>query len=71
MYVKVHKGMYGLLKAGFIVQQLLAKRLVTHGYTQSKFTPGLKQFLDYAATNPDALMMYHAIDMVLAVHEDV
>ena len=27
-----------------------------------------KQFLDYADTHPDAIITYHASDMVLAVH---
>ena len=30
----------------------------------------VKQFLDYAATHPDAIFKYHASDMVLAVHSD-
>jgi len=29
-----------------------------------------KQFLDYAASNPDAILTYSASDMVLAVHSD-
>lgn len=29
-----------------------------------------KQFLDYAATNPDAIVTYHASDMVLVGHID-
>ena len=31
----------------------------------------VKQFLDYAATHPDAIITYHASDMVLAGHSDV
>jgi hypothetical protein len=30
----------------------------------------IKQFLDYASTNPDAVVTYHASDMVLAGHSD-
>jgi hypothetical protein len=33
--------MCGLLQAGIIAQELLAKRLKEHGYTQSKTMPGL------------------------------
>jgi hypothetical protein len=33
--------MYGLPQAGIIAQELLAKRLRKHGYTQSKTMPGL------------------------------
>ena len=32
IYVQVQKGMYGLLQAGIIAQQLLEKRLIAHGY---------------------------------------
>jgi hypothetical protein len=30
----------------------------------------IKQFLDYSATHPDAIVMYHASNMVLAAHSD-
>ena len=30
----------------------------------------IKQFLDYAATHPDAVVTYHASDMVLARHSN-
>ena len=30
----------------------------------------IKQFLDYAATHPDAIVTYNASDMVLAGHSD-
>ena len=30
----------------------------------------VKQFLDYAATHPDAIIKYHASDMVLVGHID-
>jgi hypothetical protein len=41
VYSKICQGMYGLLQAGIIVQELLAKRLKEHIYTQSEATPGL------------------------------
>ncbi len=41
IYCKIRQGMYGLPQAGIIAQELLAKRLKEHGYTQSKTTPGL------------------------------
>jgi hypothetical protein len=41
VYCKIRQGMYGLPQAGIIAQELLAKRLKEHGYTQSKTTPGL------------------------------
>jgi hypothetical protein len=41
IYIKVHKGMYGLPQAGILANQLLARRLAVHGYHQTKFTSGL------------------------------
>ena len=41
VYVEIQKGMYSLLQAGLLAQELPAQRLATHGYTQSKLTPGL------------------------------
>ncbi len=41
VYCKICPGIYGLPQAGIIVQEVLAKRLKEHGYTQSKTTPGL------------------------------
>ncbi len=41
VYCEIHKGMYGLPKAGIIAQELLEKRLAQHDYCQSKATPGL------------------------------
>jgi hypothetical protein len=41
IYVKIKKGMYGLLQAGILAQNLLEKRLNQHSYHQSKVTPGL------------------------------
>jgi hypothetical protein len=41
VYCKIQQGMYGLPQAGIIAQELLAKRLKEHGYSQSKTTPGL------------------------------
>ena len=40
VYAEIQKGMYGLPQAGILAQELLEKRLVKHGYAQSKFTPG-------------------------------
>jgi hypothetical protein len=33
--------MHGLPQAGILANQLLARRLTTHGYHQNKITPGL------------------------------
>ncbi len=41
VYCKIRQGTYGLPQVGIIVQELLAKRLKEHGYTQSKAMPGL------------------------------
>ena len=41
VHCKIRKGMYGLPQAGIIAQELLAKGLKEHGYSQSKTTPGL------------------------------
>ena len=41
IYVKVQKGMYGLLQAGILVHQLLEERLNEYGYEQSKICLGL------------------------------
>ncbi len=41
VYIKVQKGMYGLLQVGILAQQLLEKHLNAHGYSQSKAVPGL------------------------------
>jgi hypothetical protein len=41
IYCKIRQGMYGLLQAGMIAQELLEKWLKEHGYNQSKTTPGL------------------------------
>ena len=41
IYCEIQKGMYGLPQAGIIAQELLEERLSTHGYRQSKTTPGL------------------------------
>ncbi len=41
VYCEIHQGIYGLPQAGIIVQELLAKRLKEHGYSQSATTPGL------------------------------
>jgi hypothetical protein len=41
VYCEIRQGMYGLPQAGIIAQELLAKRLKEHGYSQSKTTPSL------------------------------
>jgi hypothetical protein len=41
VYIEILKGMYGLPQASIIVNQIIAHRLVVHGYHQTKFTPGL------------------------------
>jgi hypothetical protein len=41
IYCEIRQGLYGLPQVGIIEQELLAKRLKEHGYTQSKTTPGL------------------------------
>ena len=40
VYVEIQGGMYGLPQAGLLAQELLETRLMKHGYTQSKTTPG-------------------------------
>ena len=40
IYTEIQKCMYGLPQAGIIAQELLADRLQTHGYMQSKVVPG-------------------------------
>jgi hypothetical protein len=41
IHIKIQKGMYGLLQAGILAQELLGKRLNKHCYRQSPITPGL------------------------------
>ena len=41
VFVRISKGVYGLLCTGIIAQQLLAEHLEKHGYAQSDKTPGL------------------------------
>jgi hypothetical protein len=41
VYIRINKGMYGLPQACKLANDLLAKRLATHGYYQSPFTQGL------------------------------
>ena len=41
VYVEIRRGMYGLPQAGLIANELLEKRLATHGYQQNKLVPGL------------------------------
>ena len=40
VYIEIRKGMHGLPQAGLLAQQLLEKRLETHGYKQSKIILG-------------------------------
>jgi hypothetical protein len=45
--------------------------LVTQQATPTKNTmKKIKQFLDYTSTNPDAVVTYHASNVVLARHSD-
>ncbi len=41
VHIEANKGMYGLLQAGLIANELLEKQLNEHGYCQSKLTPWL------------------------------
>ena len=41
VYVQINKGMYGLAQAGLLVNEILAKQLAKHGFTQTQHTPGL------------------------------
>ena len=43
VYIKIQKGMYDLLQARNLAQELLEKCLNQHGYHQSLLTPGLWQ----------------------------
>jgi len=40
-YIKIQEGMYGLLQAGILTQELLEQRLKKQGYHQKSITPGL------------------------------
>ncbi len=40
-YCEIRQGMYSLPQAGIMAQELFAKRLKEHGYSQSKTTPSL------------------------------
>ena len=52
----------------------MEKTLSSIACRQSKATQQLKDevhwFLDYYATHPDAMVRYHASDMILALHSD-
>ena len=41
IYMEVKKGMYSLIQAGKVAQELISERLGEHCYTQSKIMPGL------------------------------
>jgi hypothetical protein len=43
VYIKIQKGMFDLLQARNLAQELLEKCLNQHGYHQSLLTPGLWQ----------------------------
>jgi hypothetical protein len=47
VYIKIQKGIYGLLQAGIIANQKLTKHLAKYGYHPTKHTP------DYGNTNND------------------
>ena len=52
----------------------MEKTLSSIAGRQAKATQQLKEevycFLDYCATHPDAIIRYHASDMILALHSD-
>ena len=41
VYVRIDKGMYGLLQAGLLAHKVLASCLDTDSYYQCQFSPGL------------------------------
>jgi hypothetical protein len=41
IYIRAKRGMYGLLQAGLLANELFEKRLNKHGYQQSKLVPRL------------------------------
>jgi hypothetical protein len=41
VFIEINRGMYGLPQAGILANKLLAKRLATKGYFQTRHTPGL------------------------------
>jgi hypothetical protein len=41
IYMEIQRGMYGLLQAGILANQLLRTQLEPHGYEQCRHTPGL------------------------------
>jgi hypothetical protein len=41
VYIEIHRGMYGFPQAGIPAQQLLQKRLATHGHRPCRHTHGL------------------------------
>ena len=43
-----------------------SEKSIATGKTEAKF----KQLLDYLATNPEAVIQYHASDMILNIHLD-
>jgi hypothetical protein len=63
-----------LLYYGQVVDSTILVGLSSLAAAQAKPTKQteflIKWLLDYAATNPDAILTYKKIDMVLAVHSD-
>ena len=61
VHVEIQKGMYGLLQAGWLAQDLLEKRIKQHGYYQSKLTPGLwlhKKWIQFSLIVDDFRVKY-------------
>jgi hypothetical protein len=52
VYIEVQKVMYGLPQAGILKNQLLARHLASHGYYQTKFTPGLWRHFTRPSISP-------------------
>ena len=41
VYIEIRKGMYGLPQTGLLANIKLRKKIATHGYFPTKYTPGL------------------------------
>jgi len=50
IYLKIHRGMYGLKEAGIIAFNQLVKKLAPSGYEPMPFTPGLWKYLTRKTT---------------------
>ena len=44
VYCEIHRGMYGLLQSGIIVNNIITKRLEPKGYFQCHQTPGIHKY---------------------------